>query len=216
MDWISQLLDLFLHLDAHLNEWAGWLGPWLYVVLFVIVLCETGLVITPILPGDSLLFAVGALASIEQSPLSLPLILVLLIGAAIAGDAVNYAIGRWAGPKVFTKRESRLFNTEHLHRAHRFYEQYGGKAIFLARFIPIIRTFAPFVAGIGTMSYRRFAVFNVTGAVAWVGAFVLGGYRFGRVPAVQRNFHYVILAIVILSMVPLVVEYVRARARHAE
>ncbi len=211
MELIQQGIEIFLHLDAHLNEWAGILGPWLYGLLFVILFCETGLVITPILPGDSLLFAVGALASIEGSSLSLPLLLVLLSAAAIIGDAVNYAIGYRVGPKVFTRTDSRLFNVHHLRRTQDFYERHGGKTIVLARFMPIIRTFAPFVAGIGKMRYPRFAVFNVSGGIAWVFIFVLGGYLFGNVPAVKRNFHFVIVAIVILSVLPPVIEYLRTR-----
>ena len=211
MELIQQGIEIFLHLDAHLNEWAAILGPWLYGLLFVILFCETGLVVTPILPGDSLLFAVGALASIEGSSLSLSLLLVLLCVAAILGDAVNYAIGYRVGPKVFRRTDSRLLNTHHLRRTQDFYERHGGKTIVLARFMPIIRTFAPFVAGIGKMRYPRFALFNVTGGIAWVLAFVLGGYFFGNVPAVKRNFHFVIVAIVILSVLPPIIEYLRTR-----
>jgi membrane-associated protein len=211
MDLIRQLFEIFFHLDAHLNQWAGMLGPWLYVLLFLILFCETGLVVTPVLPGDSLLFAVGALASIDNSPLSLPLLLALLCLAAISGDAVNYAIGYRVGPKVFTREDSWLLNKKHLMQTEAFYERHGGKTIILARFMPIIRTFAPFVAGIGKMGYRRFAAFNVIGGVAWVFAFLLGGYFFGNVPAVKRNFHYVIVAIIILSVMPPIIEYLRSR-----
>jgi membrane-associated protein len=211
MELVTQLLDVFLHLDTHLNEWAGLLGVWLYLVLFVIVFCETGLVVTPFLPGDSLLFAVGALASIPGSPLSLPLIVFVLCAAAVLGDAVNYAIGWRVGPRVFTSEESRWLNKAHLERTRAFYEKYGGKTIILARFMPIIRTFAPFVAGIGQMRYPRFALFNVVGGIAWVLLFVLGGYGFGEVPVVKRNFHIVIVTIIIVSVLPPVIEYVRAR-----
>jgi len=211
MDLIRQLFEIFFHLDAHLNQWAGMLGPWLYVLLFLILFCETGLVVTPVLPGDSLLFAVGALASIDNSPLSLPLLLALLCLAAISGDAVNYAIGYRVGPKVFTREDSWLLNKKHLMQTEAFYERHGGKTIILARFMPIIRTFAPFVAGIGRMGYRRFAAFNVIGGVAWVFLFLLGGYFFGNVPAVKRNFHYVIVAIIILSVMPPIIEYLRSR-----
>ncbi len=176
MEFLQSALDLFLHLDQHLNEWAGVLGPWLYLVLFLIVFCETGLVVTPFLPGDSLLFAIGALASIEGSPLSLPLIAFLLVSAAVLGDAVNYAIGSYLGPMVFSSDHARLLNRRHLERTHEFYERHGGKTIFLARFVPIIRTFAPFVAGVGRMS-----------------------------------FHIVILAIIVISLLPVVFEYWRAR-----
>ena len=216
MDQIRQLLDVFLHLDAHLNDWAALLGPWIYVLLFGIVFCETGLVVTPFLPGDSLLFAVGALASIEGSPLSVPLLLVLLIVAAVLGDGVNYAIGYRIGPRIFRSEDSRLFNKKHLVHTQRFYEKYGGKTIFFARFMPIVRTVAPFVAGIGRMGYARFFAYNVVGGVAWVTAFLLAGYYFGALPMVKRNFHYVIVVIIVLSVLPGVVEYLRARRTPAE
>lgn len=211
MELLQQAIDIFLHLDSHLNSWAGMLGPWLYLVLFLIIFCETGLVVTPFLPGDSLLFAVGALASVDGSSIRLPLLSVLLFGAAVAGDAVNYAIGARIGPRVFSHSDSRLFNREHLIRTQRFYEKYGGKTIVLARFIPIIRTFAPFVAGIGTMAYPRFALFNVTGGALWVLSFLLGGFFFGNVPAVKQNFPYVIVAIIVISIMPPILEYLRAR-----
>ena len=211
MEFLQDVIDIFLHLDLHLNAWAGMLGPWLYLVLFLIIFCETGLVVTPFLPGDSLLFAVGALASVDGSSIRLPLLSVLLFGAAVAGDAVNYAIGSRIGPRVFSHSDSRLFNREHLIRTQRFYEKYGGKTIVLARFIPIIRTFAPFVAGIGTMAYSRFALFNVTGGALWVLSFVLGGFFFGNVPVVKQNFHYVIVAIIVISVMPPILEYLRAR-----
>jgi membrane-associated protein len=215
MELMQQLFDIFFHLDANLNAWAGMLGPWLYAVLFLIIFCETGLVVTPILPGDSLLFAVGALASIDNSPLSVSLLAVLLFMAAVVGDALNYSIGLRVGPKVFASEESRLFNKQHLVRTHQFYERYGGKTIILARFIPIIRTFAPFVAGIGKMGYPRFAMYNVVGGGAWVMAFLFGGYFFGNVPVVKRNFHYVIVAIIVISVMPPIIEYLRARRERA-
>jgi len=208
---MTEFIDVFLHLDKHLNEWAGMLGPWLYVVLFLIVFCETGLVVTPFLPGDSLLFAVGALTSVPESPLSLPLMFATLFIAAVLGDAVNYAIGKRLGPRVFTSETSWLLNKEHLVRTQHFYEKYGGKTIILARFMPIVRTFAPFVAGIGTMNYSKFAVFNVTGAFLWVSSFLVGGYLFGGVPIVKDNFHTVIVAIVIISVLPPIFEFIRAR-----
>jgi len=211
MELLQHAIDIFFHLDSHLNSWAGMLGPWLYLVLFLIIFCETGLVVTPFLPGDSLLFAVGALASVDASPIRLPHLCVLLFGAAVAGDAVNYAIGARVGPRVFSHSDSRLFKREHLIRTQRFYEKYGGKTIVLARFIPIIRTFAPFVAGIGTMSYPRFALFNITGGAAWVMSFLVGGYFFGNVPVVKQNFHYVIVAIIVISIMPPILEYLRAR-----
>jgi membrane-associated protein len=214
MELIQQLIDIFFHLDTHLNVWAGVLGPWLYLVLFAILFCETGLVVMPLLPGDSLLFAVGALASLEGSPLNLSLLTVLLIVAAVAGDAVNYSIGYRLGPKVFSREKSRFLNREHLMRTHAFYERHGGKTIFLARFIPIIRTFAPFVAGVGKMGYRRFSMFNVSGGIAWVLSFLLGGYFFGNVPVVKRNFHYVIVAIIVISVLPAAIEFLRSRRSH--
>ena len=211
MELIQQAIGIFLHLDANLNAWAGMLGLWLYAVLFLVIFCETGLVVTPFLPGDSLLFAVGALAATDNSPLSLPLLILLLFVAAVGGDAVNYAIGFRVGPRVFAGGGSRLLNREHLIRTQHFYERYGGKTIVLARFIPIIRTFAPFVAGIGSMLYLRFALFNVAGGAAWVFSFLLGGYFFGNVPVVKRNFHYVIVAIIAISILPPVIEYLRAQ-----
>ena len=211
MDTLTKLLGYFLHLDVHLNEGAAILGPWIYLLLFLILFCETGLVVTPFLPGDSLLFAVGALAAADGSPLDLPLLCLLLVVAAVLGDAVNYWVGTRLGPRVFQREDSWWLSKKHLERAHGFYERYGGKTIFLARFVPILRTFAPFVAGIGRMSYRRFAAFNVVGGIVWVLLFLLAGYYFGNLPAVKHNFHYVILAIVAISLVPVVWELLRAR-----
>ena len=204
-------IDLFLHLDKHLNVWAGQLGPWLYGLLFLIVFCETGLVVTPFLPGDSLLFAVGALTASEGSPISLPLATGLLCVAAVLGDAANYAFGAFLGPRVFTSEQARWLNRRHLERTHRFYEKYGGKTIVLARFMPIFRTFAPFVAGIGKMGYARFAAYNVLGGCLWVSAFLFAGRRFAGLPAVKNQFHYVILAIIVISVIPVAVEFIRHR-----
>ena len=175
MDLARNLIDIFLHLDKNLNLWAAGMGGWLYVVLFLIVFCETGLLILPFLPGDSLLFAIGALASGDGSSIHLFLAGFLLSIAAIAGDAVNYSIGYHLGPKVFRSRSSRLLNQKHLQHAQAFYERHGGKTIILARFVPIIRTFAPFVAGVGKMSYRRFALFNVVGGIGWVASLMAAG-----------------------------------------
>jgi membrane-associated protein len=211
MEFFQYLLDVFLHLDTHLNDLAGSLGPMLYVLLFLIVFAETGLVVTPFLPGDSLLFAIGALAATDGSPINIAAVIALLIVAAILGDAVNYAIGYRVGPRVFTSETSRLLNKEHLVRTQRFYEKYGGKTIIFARFMPIVRTFAPFVAGIGRMRYTYFAAFNVVGGIVWVTAFTLAGYYFGELPMVKRNFHYVIVAIIIISVIPPVLEFLRAR-----
>jgi membrane-associated protein len=213
MDAVAQFVDIFLHLDAHLAEWAGVLGPWLYALLFLIVFCETGLVVTPFLPGDSLLFAAGALCALDGSPLHLPVLAGLLVLAAVSGDALNYAIGSYVGPAVFTSEHSRFLNRQHLLRTQQFYARHGGKTIFLARFVPIVRTFAPFVAGIGRMSYAYFASWNVAGGFLWVLSFLLAGYWFGQIPTVKRNFHIVIVAIVVISVLPIVVEYARAKRR---
>ncbi|RIL03474.1 MAG: DedA family protein [Proteobacteria bacterium] len=211
MELIQTAIDLFLHLDRHLADLTQALGPWIYFLLFAIVFCETGLVVTPFLPGDSLLFAIGALASIPDSGLSLGIIAALLIAAAILGDAVNYAVGAYVGPRVFASEQSRWLNKKHLMRTHEFYEKYGGKTIILARFVPIVRTFAPFVAGVGSMTYARFALYNVTGAIAWVLSFLLAGYFFGQLPVVKEYFHLVIVAIIVISVLPMVFEFVRAR-----
>jgi len=212
MELIRQLFDTLVHLSPDsVNTLAHQVGPWLYVILFGIIFAETGLVATPFLPGDSLLFAVGAVASFPGSPINLGLICLLLIVAAVAGDAINYAIGTYLGPKVFAREDSWLLNRKHLLEAHAFYERYGGVTIVLARFMPIIRTFAPFVAGIGRMTYARFAVYNITGGIAWVLLFLLGGWRFGALKTVQKNFHLVIIAIIVISVMPPIVHYLRTR-----
>ena len=211
MEEIKSAIDVFLHLDRHLAEWAVALGPWLYFLLFAIVFCETGLVVTPFLPGDSLLFAVGALASIPDSGVNVWVAGALLIAAAVLGDAVNYAVGAYMGPKVFSREDSRWLRKEHLQRTHDFYEKYGAKTIILARFVPIVRTFAPFVAGVGSMTYAKFATYNVVGAIAWVLSLLMAGYFFGQIPTIQRNFHIVIVAIIVISVLPIVFEFVRAR-----
>ncbi len=210
---IQTLLDLFFHLDAHLNQWATMMGSWLYLLLFAIIFGETGLVVTPFLPGDSLLFAVGALAALEGSPLQVGWLLFLLALAGLVGNWVNYAIGYKVGPRVFASEKSKLFNKAYLFKAQAFYEKYGGRAIVLARFVPIIRTFAPFVAGIGKMRFLRYSIYNLVGTIAWVFAFVLGGYYFGNLAPVKRNFHYVIVAIVVISVMPGVIEYWREKRK---
>ncbi len=210
MEIFSQVVDVFLHLDIHLNAWAAWMGVWLYVVIFAVVFCETGLVVTPFLPGDSLLFACGALATREGSVISLWVLIPVVFVAAVVGDFCNYEIGKWVGPKVFTREDSIFLNKNHLLKAHNFYEKYGGKTIILARFIPIIRTFAPFVAGIGKMTYLHFASYNVIGAFLWVCLFVGGGYFFADLPVVQHHFHYVIAAIIFISVLPAIYEFVAA------
>jgi membrane-associated protein len=206
---VSFLIDLVIHLDRHLDWIIRSYGLWTYALLFLIIFCETGLVVTPFLPGDSLLFAVGTFAALGS--LDLGWLVVLLSVAAIAGDTVNYWIGHATGPKVFARENSRFFNREHLERTHQFYRKYGGKTIILARFIPIIRTFAPFVAGIGSMSYPSFIVFNVAGGLLWIVSLLLAGYFFGNIPVVRQNFALVILAIVILSILPGVIEFLRHR-----
>lgn len=208
-DFLFNLIDLFLNLDQHLNEWFAALGPWLYVVTFAIVFCETGLVVTPFLPGDSLLFALGALAATEQSTLNVGWLALTLSAAAILGDAANYAIGHFLGPQVFKREDSWLLNKKHLITTQAFYERHGGKTIIIARFMPIIRTFAPFVAGIGAMAYRRFAVFNVTGALLWVLSFLFGGYYFGNIPSVKENFEFVVLGIIVVSTLPLAFKFLQ-------
>jgi len=210
MESIRQVIQSLIHLDQEsMNRLAQAFGPWLYVILFAIIFAETGLVALPFLPGDSLLFAVGALAASAGSPIDLTLTAVLLVIAAVAGDAVNYAIGVNVGPRVFRSESSWLLNKKHLIEAQRFYEQYGGKTVILARFMPLVRTFAPFVAGIGRMSYARFFAYNVVGGLAWVVSFLVAGYAFGRQPGVQKNFKLVILAIIIVSMLPATVEFLR-------
>jgi membrane-associated protein len=213
MDLVATLWDFAVHLDAHLAAFIARHGAWVYALLFVIVFCETGLVVTPFLPGDSLLFVVGTLAA--AGGMDIRLVIVLLICAALSGDNVNYWIGRWAGPKVFSAEHSRWFNRRHLDRTHAFYERHGGKAIIIARFVPIVRTYVPFVAGIGAMPYARFLAFSVVGALAWVVSLSLAGYWFGNIPAVKENLAVVIVVIVVLSVMPIALEFLRAQRRRA-
>jgi membrane-associated protein len=205
--------DLLVHLDRHLAALLQQHGPWMYALLFVIIFAETGLVVTPFLPGDSLLFVAGALAA--TGGIDVHLLAVLLILAAVLGNTVNYSIGYWLGPRVFHWEQSRWFNRKALARAHAFYEKHGGKTIVITRFVPILRTFAPFVAGIAQMTYVRFTAYNVAGAVLWVGSLLYTGYGFGNVPFIKNNLTIVIFAIIALSLVPLVVEYLRHRLRKA-
>jgi membrane-associated protein len=211
MDLITYFIDLFLHLDKHLAQLVGEYGTWTYLLLFIIVFCETGLVVTPILPGDSLLFAAGAISALETAPLNPQLLVLLLTTAAVLGDAVNYHIGRYFGPKVFAFEKSRFFNRDHLLKTQEFYERYGGKTLIIARFVPIVRTFAPFLAGAGSMNYAQFAIYNVTGAVLWVVIGIYAGYLFGGVEIVQKNFSLVIIAIVVISLLPAAFEFWRAK-----
>lgn len=208
MEYLTNIVDFILHIDAHLTEMVTQYGGWTYAILFLIVFCETGLVVTPFLPGDSLLFAAGALSAgggLHPVPL-----LILLSIAAILGDTVNYWIGSWAGVRVFDGRY-RVLKPEYLEKTERFYAKYGGKTIILARFVPIVRTYAPFVAGAGRMSYPRFLFFNVTGGLLWIGIFVPAGYYFGNIPVVQENFGLVVIGIILVSVLPMVVEYVKHR-----
>ncbi len=211
MELIGNLIEFALHLDKYLNVIIQTYGVWTYLLLFIVIFIETGLVVTPFLPGDSLLFAAGTFAALGS--LNIGLLFVLLSGAAIAGDTVNYWIGHFVGPKVFSKEDVRFLNKEYLNRTHRFYEKHGGKTIFLARFIPIIRTFAPFVAGIGRMTYWRFISYNAIGGLVWPAIFLFGGYYFGNIPAVKRNFTLVILAIIFISVLPMAIEFVNHRLR---
>jgi membrane-associated protein len=213
MGLLQQLMDTLLHLSPDsINAFVASVGPGLsYTVLFLIIFAETGLVVTPFLPGDSLLFAVGAVTASAGSPIKLGTMAVLLVVAAILGDAVNYAVGYFVGPRVFSSEKSRLLNKKHLMRAHEFYEKYGALTIIIARFMPIVRTFAPFVAGIGKMSYPRFAVYNVVGGAVWVVAFLYAGWKFGSLPSVQKNFHLVIGVIIVISVLPPIIEALRIR-----
>src|SRR3954451_5415577 len=203
MDLLKKFVDLFLHLDTHLSQVIAQYGTGTYLILFLIVFCETGLVVTPFLPGDSLLFAAGTFAALGQ--LDLWLMMLLLAGAAVLGDTVNYWVGAAIGPRAFSG-ELRSLKKNHLDRTRAFYERHGGKTIILARFVPIVRTSAPFVAGVGAMSYRHFLVYNIAGAVLWVGLLVPAGYYFGNIPVVRENFTIVILAIVAISVMPVAVE----------
>lgn len=211
MELIKTLFDIFMHLDRHLGDVIQNYGLWTYLILFLIIFCETGLVLTPILPGDSLLFAAGALAA--TSSLDVFYLFGLLSVAAVAGDTLNYWIGHYVGPRIFHKKDVRFLNREYLDRTHSFYEKHGGKTIIIARFMPIIRTFAPFVAGIGRMTYIHFFSFNVVGGIVWIAVFVFGGYFFGNIPMVRKNFTLVIVAIIIISVMPGVIEFLRHRRR---
>ena len=212
MELLKKLADLFLHLDTHLSQVIAQYGVWTYLILFLIIFCETGLVVTPFLPGDSLLFAAGAFAALGA--LDVRLVGPLLIVAAVLGDTINYRVGAAIGPRAF-EGKLRFLRKEHLDRTRAFYDRHGGKTIILARFVPIVRTFAPFVAGVGTMSYGRFLTYNLVGAVLWVGLLVLAGYFFGNVPVVRENFSLVVLAIIAISVMPIAVEAVRGRRRPA-
>lgn len=209
MEFLTNLIDFVLHIDVHLNAIIQMYGTWTYAILFGIVFCETGFVVTPFLPGDSLLFAAGAFAA--SGSLDSSYLFLLLTLAAVLGDNLNYGIGFLTGPKIFHKEHVRFLNKEYLNRAHRFYEKYGKKTIIIARFVPIIRTFSPFVAGIARMTYIKFFSFDIVGGVVWVGSFLFAGYYFGNIPAVRQNFALVIFAIILISMMPPVIAYLRNR-----
>ena len=207
MDWIKELLHTALHLDDVLPQWAAQYGLWIYAILFLIVFCETGLVVTPFLPGDSLLFAAGAVAATAPDHLNVHYVVLLLIIAAILGDGVNYHIGHWLGDRV--RNGNRFIKKKHLDRTHAFYEKYGAKTIIIARFVPIVRTFAPFVAGVGTMSYGKFLTYNVVGAILWVVSLTYAGFALGNVPFVKKHFEIIVLAIIVVSILPGVYEVLR-------
>ncbi len=210
---ITELLDFILHIDRHLLELSAQYGVWMYALLFAIVFCETGLVVTPFLPGDSLLFASGALAAASGGNLNVHMLVLLLLAAAVIGDAVNFAVGKFFGEKLFANPNSKIFRREYLQKTHDFYEKYGGKTIILARFVPIVRTFAPFVAGMGDMHYGHFIRYNIIGALAWVLSLTYLGYWFGNLPFVKDHFGKVVIGIVIVSILPMAVEIVKARLR---
>lgn len=214
MELLTNFIDIFLHLDKHLNTVIQSYGTWTYLILFLIIFCETGLVVTPILPGDSLLFAAGAFAAMGS--LDPMLLFVLLSVAAILGDTLNYGIGYYLGPKVFQKENSKIFKKEYLDRTHGFYERYGAKTIVFARFVPIVRTFAPFVAGVGSMTYWRFLAYNVAGGALWIAVCVFGGYFFGNIPFVKENFTAVILGIIFVSILPGIIEFMRHRLKRRD
>ena len=211
MEYIHFIVDFILHIDIHLAQLVAQYGIWIYAILFLILFCETGLVVTPFLPGDSLLFVAGALSALPTNGLDIHLLALLMAVAAVLGDAVNYTIGRLFGEKLFSRPDSRIFRRSYLDKTHQFYARHGGKTIILARFVPIVRTFAPFVAGMGHMTYRQFALFNITGGVLWVGLFSYAGYLFGDLPVVQANLNLLIVAIIVLSVLPGMIEVWRQR-----
>lgn len=210
MELIGNIIDFFLHLDKYLNLLIQQFGIWTYVILFLVIFCETGLVVTPFLPGDSLLFAAGAFAGAGITLDVTTLFLALSI-AAVAGNMVNYQVGLTMGPKVLRRDNVRFLKREYLDRTHRFYQKYGGRTLIIARFVPIIRTFAPFLAGVGKMTYLRFSAYNVVGSLAWTSSFIFGGYFFGNIPAVKQHFTFVIFGIIIVSLIPTVIEFIRHR-----
>lgn len=209
MEYLASFIDIVLHLDKHLTVLVQQYGPWIYAILFVIIFSETGFVVTPFLPGDSLLFVAGAVAALGG--MDIAILLAVLGAAAVLGNMLNYQIGRFFGPKVFHWENSRFFNKDALVKTHAFYEKHGGKTLIISRFLPLFRTFAPFVAGIGSMTYARFSLFNLIGGVAWVGSLTLAGYWFGNIPWIQKNLTVVILAIIAISFVPVLVGWLQHR-----
>jgi membrane-associated protein len=207
MEFLHLVIDFILHIEVHLDYLIQTYHTWTYLILFMIIFCETGVVVMPFLPGDSLLFAIGAFAA--RGSFDFWTISLTLLVAAIIGDSLNYSIGKYVGPKVFHKADSKLFNKSHLLKAQAFYEKYGAKTIIIARFIPIVRTFAPFVAGIGEMTYKKFMTYNVVGAVAWIFIFIPLGYFFGNLPFIQSNFKLVMIAIIVISILPPIIEFIR-------
>lgn len=213
METIEYLLQYIIHIDDFLITFVSTYGVWTYIVLFAIIFCETGLVVTPILPGDSLLFAAGSIAANTNHALSIQLLFILLTLASIIGNKINYLIGRFIGPKIFSAEQHWLFNKQHLIQAHQFYEKHGGKTIIFARFIPIIRTFAPFVAGVGYMSLGRFTMYNLVSAVLWIGSLLSAGYFFGSLPFIKQNFSLFVYGLVALSLLPPVFAYFFSKVR---
>jgi membrane-associated protein len=206
---MAQILDIFLHLDVHLSQITSQYGIWVYLFLFIIIFAETGLVVTPFLPGDSLLFAVGAIASLDNGGIDITVVWLLLVAAAFAGDNINYAIGRSIGPRIFSRPKSLFLNPANLSRTQDFYNRHGAKTVMFARFLPIIRTFAPFVAGVGRMKYRNFASFSILGTLLWMTIFLSAGYFFGNIPVIKNNFTIVVMAVIGVSLIPMILETLR-------
>lgn len=215
MEFLQLIIDFILHIDHHMVQLVQDYHLWTYAILFVIIFCETGLVVTPFLPGDSLLFVAGAITALPEMPLEIGYLVVVVFTAAVLGDSCNYMIGHFFGKKLFSNPDSKIFKQSYLDKTHDFFRKYGGKTIILARFVPIVRTFAPFVAGMGKMNYYYFMIYNLTGAALWVGIFCFAGYFFGDLPFVQQNLKLLLLAIIVISVLPAVIEVIRARLKKA-
>lgn len=216
MEIITLLVDFILHIDVHLAELVANYGTWVYIILFCIIFCETGLVVTPFLPGDSLLFMAGALSALDSNDLNISFIIPLLIVAAVLGDGLNYSIGRYFGKRLFSNPDSKIFKQKYLKRTQDFYAKHGGKTIFIARFVPIVRTFAPFVAGMGKMTYKRFGMFNITGGITWICLFCFAGYFFGNLEIVQQNMKFILIAIILISVMPAIIEVIRNKTKKTQ